>query len=174
MARRHTPEDIERALTALVISGNSLRAAEMTGFNDRTIRLWSEKHPDKLARIETKRAPLIDALLVDEYRRTGLQALQVTRQALDKTAQALDEGTLKDPSSAAKNAATVSGIFTDKVAVMEGRPTSIVEHRTADDVLKNLERKRFVDSTAEDLTEEEPQTPFLPEGANANARALAA
>lgn len=173
MPRRHTPEDIERGLTALVIAGNSLKAAEMSGFSDKTLRNWRRDHPDRLERIELKRAPLIDALLVDEYRRQGLKALQVSSRALDKTSEALEAGTLKDPSAAAKNVATVSGIYADKVAIMEGRPTSIVEHRSADDVIKALERRGFIDGTVEEV-EGGADSALGPEGAATNARELAA
>jgi hypothetical protein len=172
MPPRHTPQDIESALTAYAIAGNSLKASEMSGYSDRTIRKWCERYPEKLARIEAQRAPLIDALLVDQYRRTGLHALEVTGKALRKTEEALEAGTLKDPSAAAKNAATVSGIFTDKVAVMEGRPTSIIEHRSSDDVLRDLERGGFIDSTAHSIEDQDPTSSLMPARASANAREL--
>lgn len=183
MPKRHTPEDIERGLTALAVAGNSLTAAEMTGFNDRTIRKWREQHADRFALIESGRAVLIDQACIEEFRNivltaaTGtLEAVDLTRTDLqhDKTlpqragklladiqaASTEDErkalmhelGTLtrriKDSSATAKNLATTFAITADKIALMEGRPTSITEHRTSDDVMRGLAAAGFVDSTA--------------------------
>jgi hypothetical protein len=190
MPRRYTPQDIERGLTALAITGNSQRAAEMTGLSDRTLRKWSEQHAQRLDVIKAQRAPLIDKACIDEFRNVVLTAANGTLEAVELTrthlahdknlpqrAQDLLErlATEQDPderkslltqyqqlapkvrdtSQAAKNLATTAAIASDKIALMEGRPTSIIEHRSADDILKGLERKGFTDSTATEEPEQQ-------------------
>jgi hypothetical protein len=209
MPPRHTPEDIERGLTALAIAGNSHKAAEMSGFRDRTLRLWREKHADRYAEIQAQRAPLIDAACIQEFRNVVLNAANGTLEAVEltrtqlhhdrnlpKRAQQLlaqlattpeDERApifaeldrlapqVKDASAAAKNLATTAAIASDKIALMEGRPTSIVEHRSSDDVLRDLERGGFIDAEATEDPEppqHHAQTPLMPERADDNAREL--
>lgn len=167
MPKRHTPEDIERGLTALAVAGNSLSAAEMTGFNDRTIRKWREQHADRFALIEAGRAALIDQSLREEFRKVVFKGTRVSLKALHATEEQLDAGTLKDPAAAARNAATTTGIMQDKLNTMEGRPTSIVVHRSSDDVMRGLAAAGFVDGTA---LEEDAETAFLPARAEDNAR----
>lgn len=61
-------------------------------------------------------------------------------------------------SNAAKNAALVLGIATDKKLTLEGRPTVITEHRDAEDILKALSTVApglVIDSTADEI----PTTP---------------
>jgi hypothetical protein len=200
MPYRYTPHDIERGLTALAITGNSHKAAAMTGYQDRTIRKWREKHPEQYERIATTRTALIDQACIEEFRNVVLNAANGTLEAvaltrtqlnhdqnlpqraqtlLDQAATATTEEEraailgelahlaprIKDASAAAKNLATTAAIASDKIALMEGRPTAIVEHRTADDVLAGLKRAGFIDTTATELpdTQDDTPAPALPE-----------
>jgi hypothetical protein len=202
MPKHHTTHDIDRALTALAITGTSQAAAQQTGISQRTIRDWRHKHPDRWHDITTRRAHLIDQACINEFRQIVLNATTATQQAVALTqadlthdlalpAQAaalaqrlttandperetilaeLDQlhPRIKDASTAAKNLATTAAIATDKIAVMEGRPTSIIEHRTTDDILRGLEARGYVNSTTtEDTT---PTTAFLPQSTDDNTR----
>jgi len=48
-------------------------------------------------------------------------------------------GQLKDPAKSAQNLALTGAVLTDKALLLEGRPTSITEHRDLDDVLRGLQ-----------------------------------
>ena len=169
-ARRYKPEDIERGLTALALTGNSIRAAEQTGFNERTIRKWREGHAQRYAEIQAGRAQIIEQACVEEFRQIIYEGAQGTRRAIHKARTALEDLSIdaKDASTTAKNLATAAAIATDKVLLIEGRPTSIVHHQ-AESVLKQLDAKGFIDSTAEPHeSHESHQAALLPERATPN------
>lgn len=164
MARRFSPEDIERGLTAIAITGNSYAASEQTGFSDRTLRSWQHKYPARLAEIQAGRAQLIEQACVEEFRQIVYEGAKGTRKAITKAQEALDTLPIdaKDASTTAKNLATAAAIATDKVLLIEGRPTSIIHHH-AENVLKQLDAKGFIDSTAEPH-----ESPLLPVCAEPN------
>lgn len=170
MPKRYAPHDVERGLTALAITGNSLKAAEMTGYSDRTIREWHNKHAARFQAIEAKRAHLIDQACIEEFRAIVLEGARATKSAIAAAHQDINNGNTRDPAATARNLATASAIAADKIAIMEGRPTSIVEHRSADDIIKRLEALGVVvDAEAEELAQEA----LLPASATTNAPDLA-
>ena len=177
MARPSSPpETIERALTAVAISGSSYKAAEKTGTPARTIREWAQKNPERLEAIKRERAPLIDQACVAHFRDIVLNASQATLKAAELEHERINTGEVRDAAASARNLATTAAIATDKIALMEGRPTAIVEHRNPDEVLKRLQAKGLViDSTATELDGDEADSPsaFLPESALPNAPELA-
>jgi hypothetical protein len=159
MARRHSPHDIERGLTALAIEGNSLKAAETTGYSSRTIRDWAAKHHERLAAITQQRAQLIDQACIEEFRQIVLNGTRATQSAIEAAREEIANGQVRDAAATARNLATASAIAADKIALMEGRPTQIIEHRSSDDVLRDLERGGFIDAQAIEDTEPQPELP---------------
>ena len=176
MPKRYAPEDIERGLTALVVTGNSQKAAELTGYGDRTIRKWHKSHAARFQAIEAKRAHLIDQACIEEFRAIVLDGARATRSAIAAAQQDINNGNTRDPAATARNLATASAIAADKVALMEGRPTSIVEHRNPDDIIKRLEALGLVvDAEAEELdAHDESQAQLGPARAETNVSELAA
>jgi hypothetical protein len=181
MARRHTPHDRERGLTALAIEGSSRRASQLTGYSDRTIRDWAQTHPQQYAQIKERRAALIDQACIEEFRQIVLNGTRATQSAIAAAQEELKAGNTRDPAATARNLATASAIAADKIALMEGRPTQIIEHRSSDDVLRDLERGGFIDAHAiedpeppntTEAHEQGTERPLMPEGAVPNAREL--
>jgi hypothetical protein len=173
MARRHSPHDRERGLTALAIEGSSRRASQLTGYSDRTIRDWAQTYPEQYAQIKERRAALIDQACIEEFRQIVLNGTRATQSAIAAAQEDLDAGNTRDPAATARNLATASAIAADKIALMEGRPTQIIEHRSSDDVLRDLERGGFIDAQAiEDTEEQNPTSPLTPESTTPNAREL--
>jgi hypothetical protein len=148
----HTDTDIERGLTALAVLGDAEKASKQTGYNARTILSWRDRHPDRWAHIETNRARIIDQACIDEFRTIVQEAADVTLLAVRKERENLVAGRTREPGQTALNMAKTAATMADKVAMMEGRPTAIVEHRNADDILRGLEKRGLVvDATATEL-----------------------
>jgi hypothetical protein len=130
--RTYTPQQIDRALLELVVSGSSVAArkrlaAQGLVVSDRTLRDWRLRYPDRYAEIAERHAPEVERVIIQEARELAVLAAEVERKALERELEALD-GQVKDASASARNAATVAGINLDKVLAYTGRPKAIVEY----------------------------------------------
>lgn len=144
--------DIERGLTALAVLGDSEQASEHTGIPSSTIRSWTKTQPERYEHIVANRARLIDQACIEEFRNLAQTAVRVSLIAVKQEEKNLLAGRTREPGQSGLNLIKTAALAIDKVALMEGRPTSITEHRTTDDILRSLEKKGYlVDSTAEEL-----------------------
>jgi hypothetical protein len=138
--REYALEDIERGLTALALCGGRLRqASERSGVPEGTLRYWADtSHHERYLEITTQVAGKVEDVIVQEARETASLAAQLERSALEAAQAQIDAGQAKDPSQVAQRASTVKGINVDKLLQLTGRPTHIVENRTADELLRKL------------------------------------
>ena len=154
--RAYTDEQIETALTTVAITANAKEASRTTGIPHRTILNWCNRHADKLKRIQEERAPQIEQAVIGKLRQGMLRGADATLLSIEKAIEQLEAGEVKDAAAFARNLATTQAIQADKMLLLDGRPTSISEHRTVDDELRELERLGFFDTTCEeDPTEAE-------------------
>lgn len=152
----YSPDDIERALTALATHGdNSLKASEACGVPSSTLRHWRTTYAERYREIRLERAPLIEQTIVQEARAFALNAGEVERQALQAVLTSIENGTCKDPASALRNVSTSKALQIDKVLQLEGRPTRITVNVTADEALTWLDNQGWVHGTAENITDEQ-------------------
>lgn len=148
--------DIERGLTALAVLGTSEAASEHLGnIPSSTIRSWTQKHPERWEHIQANRARIIDQACIDEFRNVQSAAIRASLLAVELETQNLKAGRTREPGQSALNLIKTAATAGQTLAMMEGRPTSIIEHRNADDILRSLEAKGLVvNSTAEELPAE--------------------
>ena len=152
---RSSDEKIERGLTALACYGDSNKASQVCGIPPSTLRQWRLTYAERYEQIRKTRAAEIDRRLTDEYAEIALEATEVVRAGLAKTREQIEDGSIKDASTAARNAGVIIGIATEKRMLMQGKPTSITEHRNGEDVLRSLAAMGIVDGTAEEVTDAE-------------------
>jgi hypothetical protein len=86
-------------------------------------------------------------------------------ELIDEIRAQLAAGTLRDPSSASRNASVSRGISVDKLLVLGGRPNVITEHRSADDILRALAARGYIDVTDDDTAPAAELLPRLPPAA---------
>lgn len=165
MPDRHSEETRELALTTLALTGDNVsRACTMlraTGhkISRHALQDWREQNPDRYAEIRATRAQEIERSVVQQARALMLDYGTLQAEANTETRRMLTAGEIKDPSTVSRNAAVAFGIATDKLLLLEGRPTSIAEIRSGDDILRSLADKGYiVDTTAV----EEDGPPALP------------
>jgi hypothetical protein len=159
MAIVEVPEETlarPKALAALALcGGNSLRAAEMTGIADRKLRAWRHRYADDYERIRRDLAPRLEACAIDELQAFVVQAAATKLLALQKTHEALESDAIpaRDLPAALRNITTAEAISVDKILALSGRPTSVVEHRSAAELVSRLARLgAVVDGTASEIT----------------------
>lgn len=169
---------VQLGLTILALCrGNSVTASSQLQelgheIADSTLRVWRTRdHVDLYEQIRSKRAPEVERTVINDARDLALEYAELERLAIQKTTQALEQGTLKDPSAAFKNASIAKGVNVDKMLVLDGRPDTIVDHRRTRDVLfAELERDGLIEGTAQDITD----AAFPTEGNESNPRVLQA
>lgn len=154
--RRYVPSEIEAGLLALVLTGGSTRkAAEMSGVPASTLADWKLDHAERLEQLRVERGEQIEAMAINGLRAFALRAEEVKAAALEATMEQLREGKARDPAAVLRNVATAQGITVSKILELSGRPTSIVEHRSAQDIVARLASLgAVVDSTARELPAE--------------------
>jgi hypothetical protein len=87
-------------------------------------------------------------------------------QGLEAAAEQLKTGDARDPSAVARNAAVVGGIGPQHLLPYTGRPSAIVQHDSAEAILKRLQQKHpgmFIEGTAEEVPLTEANNPVLRE-----------
>jgi hypothetical protein len=162
--KRYTEEHIRRGLLTLAIhAGNSEDAADtlkQAGLTipARTLRDWKQcQYPELYREIHDTHGHEIEQALVPELRDTAILAAHGTRRGVEKSIEQLESGQAKDPSTVARNLATVAGISIDKLYLATDRPGLITEHRDAAEILRSLASKvpKAVEGTAVEITTSE-------------------
>lgn len=149
----YTPAQVDQGLLALILYGSAVKASEALKaagkrIPEQTLRDWRHKHADRLAELHDQYAPQLEAEMIRQQRAIALAAQTVAFQAVEQTAQDLADGTVKDASSAAKNLQTTAAIATDKFLALTGRPSTITEHRSVDELTRKLEQLGVIEATA--------------------------
>jgi hypothetical protein len=147
----HTEADIERGLTALAVLGDSDSASQHVGIPASTIRAWTKNQPERWQHIQANRARIIDQACIDEFRTLAQRAVRVALIGVQQEEKNLLAGRTREPGQSALNIIKTAALAIDKIALLEGRPTTIIEHRTADQILASLAEKGLVvDGTADE------------------------
>jgi len=156
---KHAAHEVDAALTAVALCGGRVTRAheqlKASGVNIpyRTLAAWvADLFPNRYRHLAEQVAPQIEKSMVATARAAAMRSFEVAGEAVELEAQRLAAGEVKDAAASSRNLATTGGIMTDKMLLLDGRPTQISEQRSMDDVLRSLAAKGFIDGTA---TEEE-------------------
>lgn len=158
----YADDTVDKALALLALNGGNmaLTVREMNSYgaeNDieefqrlskDTLRAWRDTYTERYRWHQTENAGAIEKRLVEAQREVALIAADGVRTAVEIEMERLESGQVKDAGASARNLATVMGISTTKVLELTGRPTSIVEHRRPEDVVRRM--RSIIDSTAEE------------------------
>ena len=145
IGHRATKIEIDEALVALIaFGGHADRAAEHlleNGFrkvSGATLRYWRDRHRPRFLELSEKHAPQLERHMIQNALATAELANQAENAAIEKALDQIKTGDVKDASQMAKNFATVKGINVDKALILMGRPSTIVGHQSAEDLMKKL------------------------------------
>ena len=141
-----TEADITTGLMAMIAWGGnalaasrSLKAQGKMNIAAPTLTSWAkERYPQRYQELREKYAPQLEAQLAHEFRDVAMLAVEVERLALEKAKTRLKAGDDMDPSRTAANSATVADKMSSKLLALTGRPTSIREDRSAEEIIRRL------------------------------------
>ncbi len=112
-ARGYSPEVVDTALIKLVLNDYNVAAtcrdlkAQEIDVPERTLRDWKNRYPGRLRHHATESAPQIEESLVHKQRALASAALDATANAVEKEAERIARGDVRDTASSARSLATV-------------------------------------------------------------------
>lgn len=157
-----TPANVERGLQTLALLGSPTKAAEETGIPEATLRRWAkDTHAARYHAIREQVMPRIHAEIAAESEDLARLWGQLERKGVEDLHETWDQLKTPEKSAALRNATVSRGISIDKASLLRGKPTSIVENRTPDELLRKLASSQVadvIDGEAEDITDAEIDT----------------
>jgi hypothetical protein len=106
-----------------------------------------------IAEIREKLAPRIERQMTGDMLDSSVKTLVVLDMAVEQAKERLENERVVDPAKMARDLAQVIAQMSDKRLALEGRPTSITETRSPDEIVRALEgmgvaRQTVIESTA--------------------------
>lgn len=149
---RHSDNTVTKALTILAFSGDVKQTrdalkSEGIDVSDQALRDWRDvSHADEYNKIRDKYATEIEQEAIRTYRERMAQAAKAEMLAIQKTIEGLENGSLRgrDASQAALAMSKVKGENASKLLAFTGRPTQIIDDRTAEEAVRALMAKRIL------------------------------
>jgi hypothetical protein len=164
----YTPEDVERGLFALAITGSPTVASRQLAakglrVDRRTLSDWKVRHAERFREIANRHTQEIREVIAQEQIEIAQAAGEAEREAIAKARGQLKDGSIKDASIAARNFSVSKGIALDKHLTLRGEPTVVHEHRRqAHEIIADLQKK--FPGVIEGHAEEVRRVPELPDG----------
>ena len=134
----------KRAFAALSMAGGNqaeaVRAVE--GLTKEALGRYVKRYPEEYEEVRRNLAPQIEAAVVEEMRAFIVQAGRVKSKVLDRIDRALDEDAIpeRDLHNTLRNVAGSQGTAVEKTLSLSGRPSQVVEHRSATELLERLQK----------------------------------
>lgn len=135
LRKGRTEEDRQRGLLVLATCGGntaeaSRRLTEQGHAVPRTtLEHWRDTNPERFHELQKTHSVEIGRSVAAKQLELAHQSISIEAKALLQTEAQLDAGTVKDASTVARNLAVARKVNVDGSLQLEGRPTSIVEHR---------------------------------------------
>lgn len=161
---KHPPTTVERGLIALALcEGNAAKASRELAqqglkLDKTTLSTWRRERKDEWLKARERVWPWVKAHAEDMHAELATQAGEIERLANEEWLRRLREDPAeiadKDLQGIGRNAATQSGIHTDKVIGLRGDPTEVV-HRTENvaEILRALKARGVViEGSAEEVS----------------------
>jgi hypothetical protein len=155
-------EVIELGLMAMALeNGSTQRAVErLEGLGDleripstSTLKNWRDQmFPEQYAEVKVKVREYVAESVAERHMRAADDAMEVENLMRDKAKAEYEQMDARDLPGAVRNMATVGAIHTDKATILRGQPTAIVEHRSVEEIERELKAHgvEIIDGTAEE------------------------
>jgi crotonobetainyl-CoA:carnitine CoA-transferase CaiB-like acyl-CoA transferase len=151
MPRHYTPAEIDKALSAYVLTGGNAKQAQelLLSYDgkapsDVTIGQWAKEHADRYHELREELAPQVAKKIAAEAEGLALKLAQAEEKLTAKLLEAIENGELpaKEYSGALRNITTSKALQVDKLSSpLRGRPTVIHGPADPSEMLATLARK---------------------------------
>jgi hypothetical protein len=159
--RDYEPDIVDQSLLQLVLNDGNVtktcRDMKAAGVDipRKTLTGWRDAYPRRYQFHATQSARELEERIVTKQRAIASAALDVVQEAIEKEADRVKAGDVRDMAASARSLATTSAIATDKLLAMTGRPSAIVQHeRKPEQIIAKLQELGVVEGTAEEVDDE--------------------
>lgn len=143
-ATDYTEEQVDTGLLALALAGGSITQAikdlhaggikvSPSGLNR-----WRDSYPNRYRFHLTENASKTEGRAVSGYLEIQHLAQETAKAAIEKAADELRKGNVRDPSSVARNMMVAAGVANTHMMNLQGRPQIIMEHRRPENIVARL------------------------------------
>lgn len=147
------PEHEEMALKALIAFAGSPSAASealraqygITASPEELARMRDHTHAERYAALQESYAPDIEQAMVRELRELARAAMMGERLGIEKALTALPNMPPVPAAQIALNLSKIKQTNIDKLLALTGRPTTITESRSAEDLIRALVAKNILE-----------------------------
>jgi hypothetical protein len=140
--KHQSPEDLERALTTIILEGGTTAAARKLRIPRQTLDDWKRRYETRFLELRDELIPEINRRVAAESEDFIRRAHSVRLKALERTAQKLDAEKLsaRDAGSVVRDISSSVAVTRDKVlAPLRHEPSQITEERpTLDQIFVRL------------------------------------
>jgi hypothetical protein len=148
LQRSYSEEDVERGLITLAECGGNAAHAHRKLKNQghtipqRTLHNWKNgKYAARYIEIREERLPEILGNLSDDYQRVAAESLLAAAESVEEFRKKKGDLTAKELSTAARDLTVAGATATDKLLIINNRPTQITKtEKTADEMLLSVMR----------------------------------
>lgn len=141
----HQGNDVnwERALTAIVAYPTLDEASEFLAekgitCSPKKLAEIRRRNQNALSEIQKTAAPMLEQQFADDALGIARMATAAEAIAIERVTMKLRNGEIRDEATAARNLADVKAKNMDKRFMVEGRPTSVSDQRSPDEILAKL------------------------------------
>ena len=131
---------------------------------EKILEVCKRFHIEEYEKIRNQLAPLVEQSFANDMLGVASMATQVEQVAVEHTMDLLKKGKIADPSRVARDLADVKAKNTDKRLAIQGRPTSIVEKRSVEDIWQQLEKMGVVEQVSDADVVDTPDQSALEKG----------
>jgi hypothetical protein len=122
----------------------------------KNLEVFKRLHLEDYEKMRNQLAPLREQTFANDMLDVATMATQVEQAAVERTMDLLAKGKIADPSKVARDLADVKAKNTDKRLAIQGRPTTIVEKRSVEDIWQQLEKMGVVEQIVDADVVEQP------------------
>lgn len=142
---RHSAEEIDLALSAVVSCGGNFTAAHKLLISKdikvhyETLRTWVQRdYPERYWELREKFAETMEKRMIAEYRDTAIQANEAARLAITKAQERLEAGEDENPAKSAQALSVAGDRSMRAMLSLSGRPSVIHETRNVQEIVRGL------------------------------------
>ena len=160
----YTEEEIERGLVATALaSGNTRMAAEILAGEGlpiprSTLQSWVRRiHPQRYEEVRARELPRLREFLAEKHTAAAERYLRLEQRVADRIEETLEEIPARDLPGASRNLAVSGAVHVDKAQLLRDQPTSVVQHRSVEEIERELRAHgvEIIDGFAEEVEVEQ-------------------
>jgi hypothetical protein len=168
---RRSPEEIERGLTALILAGSSVKAEEVCGIPQGTLRAWKSQHPEQYERLQNDLEPRIVKKIAGEAEGIVLRLADLQHQVLSEFEETMGDLKPAELAAASRNLATTSALYVDKhSSPLRERPSHVQQDGDMQGLLMRMARAMGTTYVPNEADHEGTAVSLISESSVANAQ----